>query len=330
MTSQPNPFIASLLTVMIGDEDERKTRRLKPPRRSESSERYDEGSHSGDEARVDPRKQRTRRRASIGAPTIPQPEPVEDPERPLRGHIDRAKSADTDVRRARRGRRASMVSSTSSISDMSVGSSGSYGYEDNTQSDYGYGDHTAPVAAAPGRRRGRRASISGPGAFPVATPPPEEAVAPSYDDKFGRSKEKEEEDLKSSRCRERRRPTTERSRGGQVDLNGIKSGDVFRESARAEPVSKPDSLIMPITIPDAAEKRPRRRASMLGAVGGAVGAVGGAVGGVVGSAAQKVGGAVIRSEKEKPRHRKGPEVDDIPKIAGNERRARGTMLDRLS
>ncbi|GAX29428.1 hypothetical protein FisN_16Hh131 [Fistulifera solaris] len=315
---------------MIGDEDERKTRRLKPPRRSESSERYDEGSHSGDEARVDPRKQRTRRRASIGAPTIPQPEPVEDPERPLRGHIDRAKSADTDVRRARRGRRASMVSSTSSISDMSVGSSGSYGYEDNTQSDYGYGDHTAPVAAAPGRRRGRRASISGPGAFPVATPPPEEAVAPSYDDKFGRSKEKEEEDLKSSRSRERRRPTTERSRGGQVDLNGIKSGDVFRESARAEPVSKPDSLIMPITIPDAAEKRPRRRASMLGAVGGAVGAVGGAVGGVVGSAAQKVGGAVIRSEKEKPRHRKGPEVDDIPKIAGNERRARGTMLDRLS
>ncbi len=315
---------------MIGDEDERKTRRLKPPRRSESSDRYDEGSHIGDEARVDPRKQRTRRRASIGAPTIPQPEPVEDPDRPLRGHIDRAKSADTDnARRARRGRRASMVSSTSSISDMSVGSSGSYGYEDHTQSDYGYGDHSAPVAAAPGRRRGRRASMSGPGAFPVATPPPEEAVAPSYDDKFGRSKEKEEEDPKSSRSRERRRPTTERNRGGQFDLDGIKSGDVFRESARAEPVAKQDSLIMPITIPDA-EKRPRRRASMLGAVGGAVGAVGGAVGGVVGSAAQKVGGAVIRGDKEKPRHRKGPEVDDIPKIAGNERRARGTMLDRLS
>lgn len=312
---------------MIGDEDERKPRRLKPPRRTESGEKYDEGSHSGEEARADPRKQRTRRRASIGTPTIPLPERPERPER-LRGSIDRAKSAEADNgRRARRGRRASMVSSTS-VSDISVGSSGSYGYEDHQASEYGYGDHTAPVAPVPGRRRGRRASISGPGLFPAASPPPEEPAVPSYDDKFGKSKEKEQE-AKNGRSRERRRPVTERNRSGQFDLDGIKSGDVFRESARPEPVTKPESLIMPITIPDA-ERRPRRRASMLGAVGGAVGAVGGAVGGVVGSAAQKVGGAVIRGDKEKARHRKGPEVDDIPKIAGNERRARGTMLDRLS
>jgi len=277
---------------------------------------------------------RTRRRASMAAmPSGNFELPAESSSRRLKEQDNRTVSSngstgsgECEPRRARRGRRASMVGSTSELagSSHSQDSGPDYGY--------GYGDG-APSAPAPGRRRGRRMSAIGGGGYNAAPAPEVDygyGDTSTYDDKFGKTAAKEEDSRRD-------RPRMERSRSKNFDLEDIVTGGSGAppEGSTRHLGAAPrpgNTMAVPMTLPDVKKGRPRRRASMLGAVGDAVGAVGGAVG----LGAKKLDDENRGQKKRILKDRKGrkKEVDDNLPSAGprldGERRRQGTMLERFA
>ena len=266
--------------------------------------------------------------------------------------------------RPRRGRRASMAGSTpptTSLSQSAHTPEPDYGYEESARPtlqrsnssdvDYGYGPSNGNGPAAP-RRRGRRMSIGAP------TVPVNNEVdygygggggggseQDAYDAKFGggASKELDEEPAQPQRTRGKR----------VVGISDIKNADLASGSSGTGTSSRQlganprptNSMVTPMTIPDVEKPRRQRRASMLGAVGGAVGAVGGAVVGTVGTVAGAAVGVKVAEDGEgkgRPKmfkNRKGRDMSSRDLLSqedlehkhnkSSERFRQGTMMERF-
>jgi hypothetical protein len=182
------------------------------------------------------------------------------------------------------------------------------------QTDYGYGESArptlqralsneldygsmAPIPTALPRRRGRRMSVGGPSMSLSQSDLDYNFAADSadqaYDTKFGGSsnhkEEQPQEATKSHRQREKRVMGISDIKNADYNLDNIVSSAPRPLGGVPRPVN---TMVTPMTIPSIEKPKSRRRASMLGAVGGAVGAVGGAVGEVVGTVGAAAGAAV--------------------------------------
>jgi hypothetical protein len=257
-------------------------------------------------------------------------------------------SGDPPRRAPRRGRRMSLVGSAApSSSDLSVDTA-DYGYGEPQApagTDYGYGD--APTSAAPApvpgaRRRGRRMSVGG--APPPPTPAPAAEAdygygqeASSYDDKFG-GKPSSEAPKEEGAPRERRK--MERARSGHLDIQDILAtggeNPGIASSRQLGGAPHPTNNVAPPTmvLPDVQKARPRRRASLVGSLGGAAVGVVGAIGGTLGGGGGKLDDDVDRKDKKgRTRHSKSHEPEEVEVPGSNsrsERRRQGTMLERFA